>query len=470
MLAGIVAHPAFAAGELTTDFLDDHRAEILAAARPHRYVDGGPRRLTRRRAAAARVRPRAPSRADAPGTVVAVDVAEGDTVRRRATLVVLEAMKMEHVVTAPGAGTVGTVAVRAGDTVAAGEALLVLAPDDAASDATVEQAVVDLDHVRPDLAEVLERHAIGRDERRPAAVARRHGTGLRTARENLAELCDPGSFVEYGALAIAAQRRRRSLEDLVERTPADGMIAGTATINADLFGAEHAARRRARLRLHRARRHPGRPSTTARRTGSFEIAEARRWPVVLFAEGGGGRPGDTDGSWASMLDVPAFEISRRLSARVPLVAVVAGRCFAGNAALAGMCDVIIAVEGASLGMGGPAMIEGGGLGVVAPDDVGPMAVQVAERRRRRPGRRRGRGRPASRGGTSRTSRGRSPTGRRPTSGCCATCVPENRVRVYDVRAVVARARRRRVGAGAARRASARASSPRWSGSRAARSA
>ncbi len=376
VLAGIVGHPAFAAGELSTDFLDDHRAEILAAARPHRFVEAAPPATD---AAPTTLRPGPGEHAVpavAPGTVVSVEVATGDVVRAGQTLLVLEAMKMEHVVAAPSAGTVGTIAVAAGDTVATGDALLVVVPDDTVADDATSEAVVDPDHVRPDLARVLERHAIGRDDRRTAAVEKRHRTGLRTARENLAQLCDEGSFVEHGALAIAAQRRRRSLEDLVERTPADGMLAGTATINADLVGAEHA---HAVVVAYDYTVLAGTQGFVnhKKKDRAFEIAEARRWPVVVYAEGGGGRPGDTDGSWASMLEVPAFEIFSRLSARVPLVAIVAGRCFAGNAALAGLCDVIIAVEGASLGMGGPAMIEGGGLGVVAPDDVGPMGVQVA---------------------------------------------------------------------------------------------
>jgi acetyl-CoA carboxylase carboxyltransferase component len=96
----------------------------------------------------------------------------------------------------------------------------------------------------------------------------------------------------------------------------------------------------------------------------------------MFAEGGGGRPGDTDTTAVAQLDVPTFRLVAELSGQVPLVAIVSGYCFAGNAALAGACDVIIATPDARLGMGGPAMIEGGGLGVVAPDDVGPMSVQV----------------------------------------------------------------------------------------------
>ena len=433
LLAGIVGHPAFAAGELSTDFLDDHHAEILAAVRPHRFAaaapttpDAAPTPLLALGEGAVTV--------DAPGTVVSVDVAEGDPVRAGATLLVLEAMKMEHVVAAPTSGTVGTVVVTAGDTVAAGDALLVVTPDKAAADDAVEQAAVDPDDVRPDLAEVVERHATGRDDRRPTAVDKRHRTGLRTARENLAQLCDPDSFVEYGPLAIAAQRARRSLDDLVERTPADGMLAGTATINADLVGAEHA---HAVVLAYDYTVLAGTQGYVnhKKKDRAFQIAEARRWPVVIYAEGGGGRPGDTDGSWASMLDVPAFEIFSRLSARVPLVAVVAGRCFAGNAALAGMCDVIIAVEGASLGMGGPAMIEGGGLGVVAPDDVGPMAVQVAN------------GvvdvLVADEDEATRVAQRYLAYFQGPVAGWEAPdqrllrhVVPENRVRVYDVRAVV----------------------------------
>jgi acetyl-CoA carboxylase carboxyltransferase component len=108
----------------------------------------------------------------------------------------------------------------------------------------------------------------------------------------------------------------------------------------------------------------------------LELAERERLPLVMFAEGGGGRPGDTDTTSVAGLDVPTFRLTARLSGRVPLVAIVSGYCFAGNAALAGACDVIIATPEASLGMGGPAMIEGGGLGVVAPDAVGPMSVQV----------------------------------------------------------------------------------------------
>ena len=227
---------------------------------------------------------------------------------------------------------------------------------------------VPLDHVRPDLAEVRERHRIGLDEGRPEATQRRHAAGRRTARENIADLADPGSFTEYGALTIAAQRRRRPLDDLIARTPADGLVLGTATVD----GRPVAVMSYDYTVLAGTQGHMNHRKTDR----LLELVRRERLPLVMFAEGGGGRPGDTDTTSVGGLDVPTFRLTAALSGRVPLVAVVSGYCFAGNAALAGAADVIIATPEASLGMGGPAMIEGGGLGVVAPDEVGPMSVQV----------------------------------------------------------------------------------------------
>src|SRR4029079_5272726 len=107
-----------------------------------------------------------------------------------------------------------------------------------------------------------------------------------------------------------------------------------------------------------------------------ELAERQRLPVVFFTEGGGGRPGDTDSSGMTGLDCLAFALFADLSGLVPLVGITSGRCLAGNAALLGCCDVIIATEGSNIGMGGPAMIEGGGLGVYAPEDAAPVSVQA----------------------------------------------------------------------------------------------
>jgi acetyl-CoA carboxylase carboxyltransferase component len=306
------------------------------------------------------------------GTIVSVDVAPGDAVGVGQQLVIIESMKMEHVIAADTAGVVTGVAVAVGDTVAAGDALAGIVPGASGGvvPATSEETSPpgEPGDLRPGLADVVDRHLVGLDARRPEAVARRRATSQRTTRENVGELCDPGSFVEYGPLVIAAQRRRRTLEDLITRTPADGMVAGVGRVNGHptivmsydytvLAGTQGLQNHRKKDRL-------------------FELAERLRLPVVFFTEGGGGRPGDTDGSGASGLDCMAFNLFAGLSALVPLVGITSGRCFAGNAAILGCCDVIIATADANIGMGGPAMIEGGGLGVFEPEEIGPMAVQV----------------------------------------------------------------------------------------------
>lgn len=296
-------------------------------------------------------------------------MAEGDRVPAGTTLLVLEAMKMEHVVRAPAAGEVSGLRVAVGDVVAEGDVLARLspAPDEAAAEEDAGE--VDLDAIRPELAESLERHRTGLDDARPDAVAARHAAGRRTAREVVAALCDEGSFVEYGALGLAAQRRRRSLEELVARTPADGMVTGIGEVDGvpcAVLAYDYTVLAGTQGKVNHAK--------TDR---LLTLAEQRRLPVVLFAEGGGGRPGDTDTSGVSLLDVPTFTTMARLAGKVPTIAVVSGYCFAGNAALVGVCDVIVATEGSSIGMGGPAMIEAGGLGVVAPEDVGPVRVQTA---------------------------------------------------------------------------------------------
>jgi acetyl-CoA carboxylase carboxyltransferase component len=308
-------------------------------------------------------------------TVVSVDVKEEDRVIANQPIAILEAMKMEHVVTASASGIVRRINVRPGDMVFEGHPLLFIEPSLVEAQPEEEEVTTDLDHVRSDLAEVIERHAVGSDERRPEAVARRRKTGQRTARENIADLCDPGSFTEYGALAIAAQRRRRSLDDLIKNTPADGLIAGVGTVNGSLFPQSVS---RCMAMAYDYTVLAGTQGTLNHKKMDHMIRLAEQWrlPLVLFAEGGGGRPGDTDGLAGAHLDVITFHHFARLSGRIPLIGLVSGRCFAGNASLLGCCDVIIATENSSIGMAGPAMIEGGGLGVYGPDEVGPIQVQT----------------------------------------------------------------------------------------------
>ena len=297
------------------------------------------------------------------GVVVSIDVIPGQSVPAGAPLLVLESMKMEHVVLAPVSGVVRDVTAAAGEVVREDELLLSMEEGEVAVPAEPEDVAP---RERADLAEVRRRHEIGLDAARPDAVRRRRDTGHRTARENVADLCE--TFTEYGALTVAAQRARRPIEELIEKTPADGLVAGVGEVNGRsavvlaydytvLAGTQGAMNHYKKDRM-------------------LELAERRRLPVVLFAEGGGGRPGDTATTSISGLDTMAFYLFARLSGQVPLIGIAAGRCFAGNAALLGCCDVVIATEDANIGMGGPAMIEGGGLGVYAPEEVGPMSDQV----------------------------------------------------------------------------------------------
>jgi acetyl-CoA carboxylase carboxyltransferase component len=303
------------------------------------------------------------------GVVVAVERGPDDAVGAGAPVVVIEAMKMEHEVLAQASGVISRVEVAVGDAVHEGQLLMVLEAAPTAEQIAAENPAPDAATDRADLEQVRARHAFGLDEARPDAVARRRERGRRTARENLAELIDEGTFVEYGPLVFAAQERRRDREELIRRTPADGLIGGIAEIEGRrcvamsydytvLAGTQGMRNHQKKDRL-------------------FEVAERQRLPVVLFAEGGGGRPGDVDMPIVAGLDCRAFALFAALSGLVPLVGITAGYCFAGNAALLGCCDVVIATEDSRIGMGGPAMIEGGGLGTYEPDEIGPIGVQYA---------------------------------------------------------------------------------------------
>ena len=309
------------------------------------------------------------------GALAAVQVRPGDIVRRGQSLAIIEAMKMEHPLEAPVAGEVLRVLAAAGDVLRAGAPVIVLSAHDGSHHAMDTGASVDPAHIRADLRDALARQALTQDAARAQAVDKRHRQGGRTARENIAQLCDANSFIEYGALAIAAQRQRRSVEDLERATPADGIVTGIGTVNAGSFPTADA---RCMVLAYDYTVLAGTQGFYGHKKLDRMLALARQWrlPVVLFAEGGGGRPGDTDIPLVAGLDCTSFIQFARLSGQVPLVGIVSGRCFAGNAALLGCADVIIATRSATIGMGGPAMIEGGGLGVFAPEEVGPVSVQA----------------------------------------------------------------------------------------------
>ncbi|WP_213959724.1 carboxyl transferase domain-containing protein [Variovorax sp. dw_954] len=383
LLRAIAARPEFASQHVHTRFVEQHLAELLASAA---QLDAAMQKSAAPAHAAA-VKPGIEFddsddalvvRAPMPARLVQFEVAVGDVLPAGAQLGVLEAMKMEHLLNAPQAGRVVALLAAPGDYLIEGQPLVQLEAVDAQSIEAEAQAAHDLSLIRPDLQKVIDRHAPTLDANRKAAVDKRHAQGGRTARANIADLCDldsdPGSFLEYGALAIAAQTRRRKLDDLIANTPADGMVTGIGSINAKQFGPEKS--RCAVLAYDYTvlagtqgmRNH----AKTDRLLG---IAHQLKLPVVLFAEGGGGRPGDTDMPIVAGLNNHTFSQFAALSGKVPVVGIVHGRCFAGNAALLGCSDVIIATRGSNIGMSGPAMIEGGGLGTFAPEQIGPSGVQ-----------------------------------------------------------------------------------------------
>ncbi|MBD0323063.1 MAG: ATP-grasp domain-containing protein, partial [Aldersonia sp.] len=361
-LRAVLTDPEFLAGPVDTGYLDRRIADLVAesAVVP---ADAGETEIELHAGELA-------LRAPMAGTVFET-AREGDELDANQPVVVLEAMKMQHVLTAPTGARIARILVRPGETVRTGAPLALYVPTTAESE--VARADADLDLVRGDLAEIHQRHEVTLDAARPEAIAKLHARGRRSARENIAALVDEGSFVEYGPLAIAAQRARRSEEDLIANTPADGLVCGVATVGADLFGTDAQVvvlsyDYTVLAGTQGARNH-------AKTDRVLEVAARKRVPLVFFPEGGGGRPGDTDIPPGASLDVPTFRAMAALHGTVPTVAVVSGRCFAGNAALAGVCDVLIATRDANIGMGGPAMIEGGGLGAVRPEEIGPIDVQ-----------------------------------------------------------------------------------------------
>ena len=365
LLLAVAADQALRAGPVDTGYLDAHLPALIASAAAPSGVPASGVPASEVNAAGRAVALRAPMQ----GVVVQVLTEAGTEVAAGTEVIVFEAMKMHHVVVANRACVIREVAVAVGDLIDAGQPVAYADPSGAAGGAAEGTARADPDHIRDDLREAIRRHRYTLDEARPQVAERRHAAGRRTARQNIADLVDEGSFVEYGALTLAAQRSTRPLQDLIERTPADGVVLGTATaggVPVAVMSYDYTVLAGTQGRMGHAK------------TDRFlRLAERSRLPVVVFGEGGGGRGVDTDGPATSGLDCQTFWHMSRLVGKVPLIGVVSGFCFAGNAALIGACDVIIATTGSSLGMGGPAMIEGGSLGVYPPEEVGPMDVQTA---------------------------------------------------------------------------------------------
>jgi acetyl/propionyl-CoA carboxylase alpha subunit/acetyl-CoA carboxylase carboxyltransferase component len=370
LLRALLERPEFVEGRADTGFLEANLPALLARA-----DELAPPQIAEAITAAAQARIATPPGAlavGAPlrGTVVSLEIASGDVVAAGQPVAVIEAMKMQHVVGASVAGVIHSLAAAVGDTLDEGAPLVFIEPGEASLHAATAEAI-DLEHIRPDLAEVMARTALTRDSNRPEAVARRRRTNQRTARENLDHLFDPGTFKEFGALAIAAQKTRRAIEDLQVRTPADGIITGVGEVG----GARCVALAYDFTVLAGTQGYFGHMKTDR----VLEFAEHWKLPVVFYVEGGGGRPGevDVDPIFPAALNTTSFTTFARMSGNAPRIAIASGRCFAGNAVFFGCADITIATEYANIGLGGPAMIEGGGLGVFTPDEIGPASVHYA---------------------------------------------------------------------------------------------
>ena len=416
-LQALLKSPALTAGELHTRYVEEHAGDLLDAAGDRaRYFEPSGHQLRR---AGARIDPMDPlallglkvgdggdgdDRADAgprtdfppgpegtvavaapmQGAMISFAVAEGDAVLAGQPVAVMEALKMEHVVVSEVAGVVREIVLDIGDTIFENTPILFIDPQEVDGE-YVGAAPPDPEEIRPDLAEVMRLRFLSTDEGRKAATDKRHGQGKRTIRENIEDLCDPGTFTEYGPIVTAARLRSDSWETLEERmvrTAADGMVIGVGRVNGDLVGQENA---RCAVVAYDYSVLAGTQGTKSHQKTDrmLRVAQQYKLPVVLYSEGGGGRAGGgsgpaiPEGAARSIggLSTRTWRELGKLSGLVPLVGVNSGYCFAGNVVLLGACDVIIATRDSSIGIGGPAVIEGGGLGAYAPSEVGPVSIQ-----------------------------------------------------------------------------------------------
>lgn len=365
-LAALIEHPDVAANRTTTRFIADTISELIpetdacaqhASDIPEIISESGMHLVA----------------APTTGVVADILVKIGQAVDEGGECLILEAMKMESAVCAPCSGFVQSLLVSQGALVEQGAPLLVIKQADMDGQTKQVSRGLDLSAMSAELDELRELVSGTLDESRPIAVAKRDEKGQRTARANVDDLCDDGSFIEYGQLAVAYQHSRTSMDELRALSPADGFVAGIGTVNARYFGRDRASVAvgaydgsvLAGTQGHRNHK---------KATRLFRLARERRLPLVLFAEGGGGRPNEDPVTVVGM-GIPSFRALAELCGSVPIVGIASGRCFAGNAALLGLADTIIATENSSIGMAGPAMIEAAGLGACTPDQVGPINLQ-----------------------------------------------------------------------------------------------
>jgi len=367
-LLNILGCADFAAGDTHTCFVDEHLAELAQTNTVHRRfvepIGGASVAATGTEEAAGGpegpVGPEGSIGLASPiqGTIVHVAVEVGDKVRVGQLVAVVEAMKLQHDIKADRSGLVCAVSMSAGDVVREGYPIVFIHEMDVEGGAMEAGVALDPDHIRGDLQEMLDRKVRAFDASRPEVVSDWHARGRRTARENVADLLDDDSFKEFGPL-VAGQT-------------AGGVVMGVGSVDSDRFGDEHS---RVIVTAYDAMTPAGTRNTLGeyKQDRIYELAHRYRVPVVLFSEGVG-RIGNYGRKNAGLvnIDTTMFAEFAKLSGLVPLVGVNTGDCFGGNAALLGCCDVIIATENSTIGLGRPDMIEPGRY---APEEVGPMSFQ-----------------------------------------------------------------------------------------------
>ncbi len=375
LLLNLVQAPSVLKNQLNTRYVEEHIATLVDNGSHNELFFRGESLASTEQAGPAIPADCNPLACPSAGTLVSLEVEPGSEVYEGQVVAYIEAMKMEFPIAADQDGVlVEFLVTEPGAVIDEGQAIAALRPGEVSVERDLDDEELDLDAIRPDLAEALERNAGVLDAARPQAIAKRHERGKRTARENVADLLDDNSFNEYGALVVAAQRKIHDEQTLREISPADGIITGIGAINGDLFPGEDA---RCAVLAYDYTVMVGTQGLLGHKKTDRLAQLAKQWrlPLVAFAEGGGGRPNDTDTCAANHLDVHTFSYLGELSGLVPTVGIVSGNCFAGNAAVFGVMDLTIATRDASVGMAGPAMIEGGGLGVFKASEVGPVSVQ-----------------------------------------------------------------------------------------------
>ncbi len=293
------------------------------------------------------------------GRVVALRVAVGDAVAAGQVVAVVEAMKMEHSVTAAGSGHVRELAVRAGDAVVADQPLLWLEPAEVAAGGASAEA--EEDGMAAAIVAVRRHHDSLLDGARPQAVEKQHARGALTVRERIEGLCDTGTFQEFGGLI-----RNEKVE---KPAPADGVVTGTARIDGrpvmvmaqdfTVFGGSSG---------HLGGDKMERAAAIARRQGL---------PVVMLLDGGGHRIQDGQSSRAYASAVRIFHDFAEMSGWVPMVSAVLGAGFAANTNYSAMADLVVMVRGKStMGLAGPALVKAGTGEVATTEALGGAGVQV----------------------------------------------------------------------------------------------